>query len=111
MTPTGAAGAGAGVRTATGRGGGGALVIWGRGAAGGGGGGGGGGALGLGSSMNSLSRTTGITTSAALRISPLCNAQSAAAWKRMTLPVMTTVRDRPNVVEGGREKRSDTDHH
>ena len=86
------------------------MVIWGRGAGGGGGGGGGGGSLGRGGSTNSLSSVTGITTSAALRIRPLCSAQSAATWNRTTPPVMTAVRDRPKVVGAGREKRSDTIH-
>ena len=107
ITPVGAAGAGAGVRMATGRGGGGVRTSLGLGA-GGGGGGGGGGSLGLGGSMNSLRISTGITTSAALRISPLWSAQRAATWNSTTLPAITAFRERPNVVGGGEEKRSDT---
>ena len=108
MVPTGAWGAGVGFgsRIAWGRGGGGALALgW-----GGGGGGGGGSDFGFGGSTNWLSISTGITTSAARRSNPLCSAQSAAAWNRMTPPAMTTLRERPRT-EGGGAKRSDTINH
>ena len=111
MSPLGASGAGAGVRTAIGRGGGGAFVTLGCGAWGGGGGGGGGSSLGLGGSISSLRISTGITTSAALRINPLCKAQSAATWNSTTPLAMTVLRDRPSrPLAGGGEKRSDTVH-
>ena len=77
----------------------------------GGGGGGGGGSAGLGGSMNSLKISTGITTSAARRKSPLCRAQRAATCARTTPPAMTALRDSPKAVVEGEEKRSDTINH
>ena len=108
--PVGASGAGLGFgsRIACGRGGGGVLVIRRFGSGGGGGGGGGGGSTGFGGSMSSLRISTGMTTSAAWRKSPLWRAQSAATWKSTTLPAMTTFRDRPRAVGEGVEKRLDT---
>ena len=61
--------------------------------------------------MNSLRISTGMTTSAARRSRPLCNAQSAATWNRTTLPAMSALREKPRTEGGDGEKRSDTIEH
>ncbi len=58
--------------------------------------------------MICASSSTGTTTSAALRMSPLCKAHSAAAWKSTTPPTIRVVRETPSGEEEGEENRLDT---